>query len=396
MTVRACRTFLTCLVLSWIGPASAQHLTGPLLQEIEQAAEAGSVRAQAELARRYLTGDGVLQHYARGAEWLLRAAEQGDPAAQNELGRLYHEGLGVTPDQAVALHWLAEAAATGTAQHVFDYAAVLETQLDGAAAAAELYRKAAEAGHLDAIVSLGVLYQDGTGVTRDPAQARALYEQGAEAGHSRALNNLGLLYVRGDGVTQDYERAARLFAKAAETGLPSALTNLGVMYENGFGVPLDETRAADLYRQGGSGSDPGAPPAWIQDPRLRPIDLSLERRRDLTRAADAGDPIGQFQLALVLVSNQAPTFPDLQRAAQLFRSAADKGHGPAMANLSLMYFQGLAVPQDYMLAQMWMALAGHSGVDTSALAIAFAGKATSGQINRAQDQAQAWIEARDK
>jgi TPR repeat protein len=73
-------------------------------------AEAGDVEAQFQLARRYLTGQGMPKDPAAAAEWLQKAAEQGDARAQVNLAAAYAQGRGVTRDDAAAVNWLMRAA----------------------------------------------------------------------------------------------------------------------------------------------------------------------------------------------------------------------------------------------------------------------------------------------
>lgn len=382
-------TTVALVILALAQAGAAQDLTRVPLEQVRKGAQTGSPVAQLELANRYLDGIGVLQNYATAAQWYEKAAEQGDPTAQNGLGKLYHTGFGVTRDVPLALHWLSQAASASKAQFMFDYASVLETPEGGAALAeaAEYYRRAAAAGHIEASVSLAVLYQHGTGVPQDLDQARVLYEAAAQVAHPRALNNLGLLYVRGDGVAQNYDHAARLFAKAAELGLSIAMTNLGVMYENGFGVPLDEEKAAALYRAASSGAVDKDGPAFFYDPRLSPLDIGAEAMAQMKRSSEAGDPVAQFQQGWALATQAEDTSQNLREAARLFAQAANAGHGPAMANLSMMYFKGQGLPQDYMLGHMWLLLANRAGVDIQSISAAYGAKVTADQVNMAQDRA---------
>lgn len=374
--------------------------TAPVLAQgdLLAAAEAGDPAAQLAIAERFENGDGVVQNYARAAQWYDRAAETGNREAANRLGRLYHAGLGVSRDLPRAIALLERAAESGKADHLYDLALVIEAaQTDEAALtrAATLYRRAAEAGHLDAAVSLGVLLQNGKGVAQNFAEAAALYQGAADTGHARALNNLGLLFVRGDGVPQNYERAAKLFKAAADKGLPEALTNLGVLYENGFGVPQSDDLAATYYRQGGQGvADPQQTDHLIYDVRLTPPPTDEAGLKDLEKAARAGDPVAEFQVAyLVLEDDLRDPRRDI-RAALMMHRAAEAGHAPAMANLSLLYFRGLGVPQDFVLGQMWLVLAGTSGFDGAAgLSAHWSGKMTADQINDAQARAEKkWAE----
>lgn len=170
------------------GPGRAQQQgaeQGPdqvPLATIRQQAETGDAQAQYDLARRHDRGLGMPQDFVAAALWAERAAQQGHRAAQNLLGRYYHSGRGGRDGRAEAELWLSRAAETGDPQYLFDLASALETPREGApdmARAARLYGQAAEAGHLEATVSLGVLYQEGLGVERDAEAARALYETAA-------------------------------------------------------------------------------------------------------------------------------------------------------------------------------------------------------------------------
>jgi TPR repeat protein len=115
----------------------------------------------------------------------------------------------------------------------------------------------------------------------DFAKGRSAYESGdyatafkefnplAEQGHGEAQYNLGMMYNDGQGVTQDYETAFKWFKLAAEHNravkpgasegavkaqeavfkymqdlyINRAMYNLGAMYNNGDGVDRDFVRA---------------------------------------------------------------------------------------------------------------------------------------------------------
>jgi TPR repeat protein len=69
--------------------------------------------------------------------------------------------------------------------------------------AIEAWRPLAEAGNLEAQVSLAEFYLNGLGVAADPAVAAAWYRRAAEAGDPVAQLNLGDFYARGLGVARD-------------------------------------------------------------------------------------------------------------------------------------------------------------------------------------------------
>jgi TPR repeat protein len=71
----------------------------------------------------------------------------------------------------------------------------------------------------------------------------------AARGNAVAQYDLGLLYDEGEGVTKDVVQAVGWFRKAAEQGSAVAQTHCGVMYEGGLGVPKDESTAVEWYRK---------------------------------------------------------------------------------------------------------------------------------------------------
>jgi TPR repeat protein len=118
------------------------------------------------------------------------------------------------------------------------------------------WRKAADKGSTSAMVELGVLYGEGSGVARDEAQARKLFERAAEAGNPRGVTNLAAL--GGGGVaSSDPARARQLLAKAAETNA-EAQYQLGLMMEDGTGGPADDAAARTLFEKAAAQNHPGA------------------------------------------------------------------------------------------------------------------------------------------
>ena len=95
--------------------------------------------------------------------------------------------------------------------------------------------------------AMGVLNENGFGVTKDLPQAAAWYLKAAEQGNSDAQYNLGAMNEHGVGMPVNYVEAARWYLPAAEIGDIDALSNLGVLYQNGQGVKQDKVLAMALY-----------------------------------------------------------------------------------------------------------------------------------------------------
>ena len=111
------------------------------------------------------------------------------------------------------------------------------------------YRLAAAQGDADAQSSIGVLYENGQGVSQDYAEAMRWFQKAAKQGNAVAQFNIGVLYANGHGVSQDYAEAMRWYQKAAKQGNGIAEANIGGLYRDGNGVAMNYQEAAKWYRR---------------------------------------------------------------------------------------------------------------------------------------------------
>jgi TPR repeat protein len=110
------------------------------------------------------------------------------------------------------------------------------------------YRKAMDKGSSAAMVELGLLLQNGTGVTADQQQARSLFERAAAAGDPRGATSLVAL-SGSDGLPSDPAEARGMLQKAAEANSAEAQFQLGVMYAEGTGGPKDDVAARAMFEK---------------------------------------------------------------------------------------------------------------------------------------------------
>ncbi|MBB4123152.1 peptidoglycan-binding protein [Martelella radicis] len=99
----------------------------------------------------------------------------------------------------------------------------------------EALADAARGGNAGALYEIGMRFQEGLGLTRDPAEAAVWFDEAAERGSAPAAFQLGSLYEKGIGVDRDPARAITLYRTAARAGNVSAMHNLAVMLANGAG-----------------------------------------------------------------------------------------------------------------------------------------------------------------
>lgn len=97
----------------------------------------------------------------------------------------------------------------------------------------------ADQGIPPAQYTIGILYEVGSGVRQDYAEAARWCRKAAEHGDRFAQTSLGVLYHKGQGVPGDYVEAANWYRMAAEQGDTFAQINLGVLCAKGQGVRQD-------------------------------------------------------------------------------------------------------------------------------------------------------------
>lgn len=148
----------------------------------------------------------------------------------------------------------------------------------------------AAAGDPDAMFNLGQAYRLGRGVPRDEARAEALYERAAQAGHVQAADTYGLMLF------QDGRREAALpfVQAAARRGDPRARYLLGIAHFNGDLVPRDWERAYALISLAHASGLPNAQAAMADMDQYIPLE---QRQRGVALARVMEDEAAQARSA---------------------------------------------------------------------------------------------------
>lgn len=94
---------------------------------------------------------------------------------------------------------------------------------------------------------LSKLYENGTGLPRDIAEARRWTDRAAKGGNVKAMHDLAVFFAEGEGGSQSYAEASVWFRRAAEFGVVDSQFNLAVLYEQGLGVSPDPEQALFWY-----------------------------------------------------------------------------------------------------------------------------------------------------
>ena len=110
--------------------------------------------------------------------------------------------------------------------------------------AVKWYTKSANLGYKEAQYTLGALVFQRQIQTISYPQAVTYYEQAAQQGHVKSQLNLGMLYFRGDVIAQDLSAAVQWLSLAASNNNSEAQGYMAQLYQQGAGVEQDTVKAA--------------------------------------------------------------------------------------------------------------------------------------------------------
>lgn len=297
---------------------------------LNKAADSGNANALATLGSVLFDGKTfgarkIEADPAKAVEKFTKLADQGVPAGLRTMGELYSSGLaGVPKDFTKALEYFTRAAQGNDAAAQVVLAGYYDKGVDldaadqkidvapNAAAALELYRLAARNGVPLALYNVGVFYEEGRAVDRDPQKAFAHFLQAAGGGFAPAMQKAGVYYLNGVGTLRDPIAAGGWFSRASAAGLPEGLLSLGVMAESGLiGVGPESTpakAAAEAYQQ------------IVNAPQVA----------DATRF-EALLRLGGIHFRGALVDAGQPPAPDYESAYKFFKQAANLAPGNELA-----------------------------------------------------------------
>jgi uncharacterized protein len=126
------------------------------------------------------------------------------------------------------------------------------------ARAAASYATACDGGHIPACVPLGHAYANGRGVLSDPARGLSLYERACAAGVADGCESVANVALHGMRQGADGSRPMALLKKACDLGKAAACTRIGYMLSSGHFVPRDRAKAREMFDRACRAGDQGA------------------------------------------------------------------------------------------------------------------------------------------
>ncbi len=185
------------------------------------AARAGDREAQFELGERYAEGDGVPRDGREAVLWWIQAARQAHPEAGARLAAAIENGTYMPRDLERAEAFWLRAAQWGSATAQWRMAERATRTADA------LYwiQQAAQQQHPAALYALARHLENGQHVERDEQKAWDLYRRAAEAGHPQAMNTFGVVLAEGLYAEPDFSTAYFWFHLADLNGIATARSN---------------------------------------------------------------------------------------------------------------------------------------------------------------------------
>lgn len=228
----------------------------------------------------YSNGEGVKEDFVQSRLWLQRAIAKGSASAYRNLGFHYAEGLGVEKDVIRAVKYYEQAIEEGYPDAQEDIDAIYhsdDTTYKALNNIALLYYRGMEvnqdfqkakrwftkaAGKDSAVAhyNLGVMYENGDGVTQNHARAVSYYWRALQGGHRKAESSIANIFRDSETTVQEFRTVGIMYInkqayceamkwlKKAK-GDACAYRYIGFLYQKGFGVKADPIMAAKYYIQ---------------------------------------------------------------------------------------------------------------------------------------------------
>lgn len=317
-----------------------------------EAALKGQTKAQSALGRCFFIGEGIVENEKNAYIWFQKAAEKDEPEAIGYLAKLFRFGRCVDQDEAKAIELYRKAAELGCAAAQYDLGEIYQygwcDQPKNLKAANKLYLMAAENGDPRAQDRLGQCYYYGWyGFPQDYKQAFKWYKIAAEQGFESAEHSLGIFYNEGYGVPKNPKEAEKWFNKAKAHVHP-----INFNYGSIEDIPL-HTPSEEAYLDG----------------------LECEEKKDFERAfkcyqesAEWDNADGQNALGLCYYHGKGVQ-QNFDEAFVWFDKAAQMWNIDGISNLAKCFYYGRGINQDFSRAYRLFRIASEMGVIDAQLGV---------------------------
>jgi hypothetical protein len=264
-------------------------------------------------------------------------------------------------DDEKALARLSQIGEQGNAEAQFLLGYYFQNKVADQSTAAYWYRRAAKSGHRVATMTLAEHYLLGRAEAASPVTAISLLKGLAARGDIEAQLKLGLAYrfPRADGKPHNSKEAVRWLTKAGRQKNPHAMLVLTEMFTSGAGVRRDAAMAVQLLTAGARLGDRACPyllaRRYVEGDGV-PQDTA-KALKELEELGYMGFPDAVLEVGLIHLEGRGGHKKDLGEGLRQIRIAAVSGSAAARLKLGEMYYHGVGVEADRVLAYEWVYLA---------------------------------------
>lgn len=247
--------------------------------------------------------------------------------------------------------------------HLSGSAYPLTRDKDGQKQAYDAQLRAAEAGHPEAMNTVGQILRLGAVGAVDMEAAVRWYERGAAAGSGAAATNAGRAYIKGWARSVDHAKALKYYRQGAERGDAWGMHNYGALLLDGNSIERDATAARGWIEKAAATGL-----AYAQHSSAKLARQGLGGARDLdafvqwAQAAAAQEYAPALHdLGLFYLEPDDGRAADPARAAGYLRRAALKRHAPSQFAYATLCERGVGIPTSAVQAFIYYSLALRGG-----------------------------------
>ncbi|RDU60619.1 sel1 repeat family protein [Helicobacter sp. MIT 14-3879] len=211
--------------------AGVQSDTQKAIKYYQKGCAGGDPTACANLGMIYDEAPNMGNNKQKAAEMYMTGCAGGDVDACNNIGWAYANGQGVPKDINKALQYYRFACDAGSQLGCYNLGLLNNTNNTYGINAAsmnpvDLNYVACNAGDIVGCANLGWIYSQGIeGAPRNYGLAAQYFNTACIGGVASSCNNLGVLYEQGRGITQNAGQALEMYSLACEAGLHNGCNN---------------------------------------------------------------------------------------------------------------------------------------------------------------------------
>lgn len=352
------------------------------LNILTRGAEQGHATSQYALGQVYFEGQYQQEkNIAQARQWWLQAAAQGHVDANQQLIRLYTQGIGVQKDLTKVMHFIAQLAYQGDEKSLYPY---FLTTLKGlnpnhqATETAQYLKQQAE--HQDVLAQslLGTAYFSGLGIQQDQRAAFHAWSSAAQAGDLNALCQIAMLYQTGKVLEKNEQKGAELYQHAVDAGSAVGQVCLAECYLQGQGVAQNVNQAQQLLQLGlkewysgqlQTKNDILYALGYFYSLDFIAVASAGKAKAYLELAAQYGSIEAKYKLAELYLHGLGGFPKDHVQTAFWAQQAATDGHVLAQILLGQLYMRGDGVAQDHEQALFYLQPVADQGYSTAISAL---------------------------